>query len=495
MDASAASLGPLQLRRSRAALRLSGDGRLVTLVRDGDATAFEVMYDRHAAKLLSFCRHMLGSQHDAEDAVQRVFAAAYRALLRNERSIELRPWLFAIARNECVSMLRRRRTEVELDTATLASHALSQRVEVREDLRHLLADIQNLPERQRAALLLCELGGFTHAQIAAVIGVRPEQVKAQVFQARSNLIADRDARARSCSEVREELAGARGASLLRRSLRRHLRVCRDCREYADAVAEQRQALAVLLPVAPSLALRASTLRAALGVAQTNGAAPGGVGVALANAGGKAFVVKGLAVAAIAGAGVGVSVGVGVLPAHPPHVLGTTRPDRAAAPPAGAPAVPRELAPVTAAARPAAHVRSPSVARAPGHQTSLVAGVGAAQPAARAHELVTGEGHPAAMGGVRGRAIGATRSPALQRRGSHVGPQRAPNTRAQRRHGAAGVDRQAPAAEHRSSGRSSSRAAEASPSKAARPPATGAEHADAHAEPGGAVHVGREGSRG
>jgi RNA polymerase sigma factor (sigma-70 family) len=313
MDASVLPGHPAYVRRSRAALRMASDKRLVALVRAGEAVAFEVLYDRHARKLLSFCRHMLGSRQDGEDALQRTFASAYRALLVDDREIELRPWLYAIARNECLSILRQRHPTGELDGAEPATEGLSSRVEGREDLRDLLADLHTLPERQRAALLLSELGGFTHAQIAQAVGARPDQIKAYVFQARSNLIAERDARERSCVEVRAQLASTRGAGLLQRELSRHLRRCRGCREYSAALRRQRQALAIVLPVAPSLALRSAVLRAALGSAHGPSASTGiaGAGLALTNSGGKALLTKGLAVIALAG----VSAGAGTLALH------------------------------------------------------------------------------------------------------------------------------------------------------------------------------------
>jgi RNA polymerase sigma factor (sigma-70 family) len=306
MDASVLPGHPAYVRRSRAALRLASDKRLVALVRAGEAVGFEVLYDRHARKLLSFCRHMLGSPQDGEEAVQRTFASAYRALLIDERQIELRPWLFAIARNECLNILRQRRPTGELDEAQPATEGLASRVEGREDLRNLLADLRGLPERQRAALLLSELGGFTHAQIAEVIGARPEQVKAYVFQARSNLIAERDARERSCVEVRAQLASTRGAALLQGELRRHTRRCQGCREYSAALRRQRQTLAIVLPVTPSLALRSAVLKAAIGSAHGAGASTGvaGAGFALTNSGGNALLAKGLTVVALAGVGTG-----------------------------------------------------------------------------------------------------------------------------------------------------------------------------------------------
>jgi len=90
-------------------LRLASDERLVELVRLGSEPAFEVIFDRHHRALLGFCRHMLGSVEEAEDAVQHTFTAAYSSLLDSDRTIELRPWLYTIARNRCLTLLRARR--------------------------------------------------------------------------------------------------------------------------------------------------------------------------------------------------------------------------------------------------------------------------------------------------------------------------------------------------------------------------------------------------
>src|ERR687896_1720717 len=97
-----ATLGPF---RSKRLLSLVGDERLVEQIRHGNEAAFEVAFERYGAGILGFCRHMLGSPEEAEDAVQHTFAAAYRDLLRDEREIKLKPWLYTIARNRCLSML------------------------------------------------------------------------------------------------------------------------------------------------------------------------------------------------------------------------------------------------------------------------------------------------------------------------------------------------------------------------------------------------------
>jgi hypothetical protein len=77
------------------------DTRLAALVRKGDTRAFEVLYDRHHAPLLAFCRHMLGSLQEGEDALQQTFIRAHRALSDRPPPDAVRPWLFTIARNRC----------------------------------------------------------------------------------------------------------------------------------------------------------------------------------------------------------------------------------------------------------------------------------------------------------------------------------------------------------------------------------------------------------
>src|ERR1700690_1300485 len=95
------------LRGPSALLRLQSDERLLTLTRRGQHAAFEALCARYQTRLLSFCRHMLGSREDAEDVLQEVFAAAFNAVLADEREINVRPWLYRIARNRSLNHLRR----------------------------------------------------------------------------------------------------------------------------------------------------------------------------------------------------------------------------------------------------------------------------------------------------------------------------------------------------------------------------------------------------
>src|SRR3954449_6699544 len=151
------------LSGSRRLLAAAGDDRLLEQIRRGNAVAFEVVYDRHHRGILAFCRHMLGSREEAEDAVQQTFASAYSALSSNERDIRLKAWLYTIARNRCLSILRARREQpAELDEGPTVG--LADEVQQRSDLRDLLDNLRDLPVDQRAALVLSELGDLSHAE-------------------------------------------------------------------------------------------------------------------------------------------------------------------------------------------------------------------------------------------------------------------------------------------------------------------------------------------
>jgi RNA polymerase sigma factor (sigma-70 family) len=275
----------------RRLLRLASDERLVELLRGGSEPAFEVLFDRHHRGILGFCRHMLGSVEEAEDAVQHTFLAAYRELVGSDKAVVLRPWLYTIARNRCLTALRMRARQSMGELEDPPTEHLAAEVERRQDLRALLGDVSRLPENQRAALVLSELGDMPHDEIADVLGCRKEKVKALVFQARSSLIASRTARDTPCAEIREQLANLRGGSLRRNEVRRHLSDCAGCREFRDQVRRQRRELALVLPVAPTVGLKGTVL----------GGAAGGTAL-VAGGGAGAVATKVLVVVALVGTG-------------------------------------------------------------------------------------------------------------------------------------------------------------------------------------------------
>jgi RNA polymerase sigma factor (sigma-70 family) len=243
------------------------------------AAAFTAVYERHHRALYRYCRSLLGDDEEARDALQSTMAKAYAALRFEERDFEVRPWLFRIAHNEAVSRLRQRRVAVDLDVVdTLTTDSLAQTVEMRERLAHLRADLEDLPERQRAALVMRELSGLGHAEIAAVLGGSPQTVKQTIFEARSALHECVEGRGMACAEVQRMLSDGDGRVLRGRRMRAHVRACRACQEFKAALAERPADLAALAP-APPAAVGAMWLGRLL--AATGSSSAGGVVGALA----------------------------------------------------------------------------------------------------------------------------------------------------------------------------------------------------------------------
>lgn len=245
-------------------LRLASDARLVALVREGRPAAFEIAYDRHQRGILSLCRHMLGDAEEAQDATQHTFLAAYSDLVSSQKPIQLRAWLFTIARNRCYSILRARREQPWAKLTEPVTEGLAEKVERRQDLRDLVFDMRRLPDDQRAALVLAEVDALSHQQIGEVLGVPRQKVKALVFQARESLVASRTARETDCVEIRKQLATQRGGALRRANLCRHLSECSACNDYRMQVERRRRQVAVLPPVAPTPAPKETVLAATIG---------------------------------------------------------------------------------------------------------------------------------------------------------------------------------------------------------------------------------------
>ncbi len=292
-------------------LRLQSDEKLVALVRRGNQHAFEVLVARYQARLLSFCRHMLSSREDAEDVLQEVFAAAFNAMIADERPINVRPWLYRIARNRSLNHLRKA-TAIGVDSMDvhLSEHGLTtaDRVHRREEFRLLLSDVGDLPETQRTALLLREIDALSYEQIGEVMETTVPSVKSLLVRARVSLAEAAEARLLSCEEVRLELGEV--AEGLRRSsapVRRHMRQCERCQAFRKQLRSTNKALAVVMPVAPLFAFKKVLLVHLFG-----STAAGGGGGAAAGAGGAA--AGGAAAASGAGAagvGAGALVQVGV----------------------------------------------------------------------------------------------------------------------------------------------------------------------------------------
>src|SRR3954465_56462 len=182
--------------------------RLVAIAKEGDERAFEVLYERHSAAILRYCRSLLRSTQEAEDVKQEAFVLAISALRRGADPDAFRPWLYRIAHNACMSHLRVRRPVLVADHGVLVGPAVAaEPVEGhREELRELLDDIGRLPDVQRGALLLREMDGFSYEQVGEVLGVSLSTVRASIFRARRTLQGLAEARDADCETIQSELA-------------------------------------------------------------------------------------------------------------------------------------------------------------------------------------------------------------------------------------------------------------------------------------------------
>jgi RNA polymerase sigma factor (sigma-70 family) len=288
-------------------LRVQSDERLVALIRRGHHGAFEALVQRYQPRLLAFCRHMLASQEDAEDVLQEVFAAAFNAICADERPINARPWLYRIARNRCLNHLRRAQPVgqdsmdiFERDGGTTTADT----VHKREEFRHIVADVQELPETQRTALLLREIDALSYDQIAEAMDTTVPSVKSLLVRARVSLAEAAESRLLTCDEVRLELGEvAEGLARTSAPMRRHLKRCERCRTFRSELRSTTRALAAIYPVAPFIFLKKLSLAklgiggAASGAAASGGAAAGGAGFAGTAAGAAGSITGGGAVSA------------------------------------------------------------------------------------------------------------------------------------------------------------------------------------------------------
>ncbi|HZU59967.1 MAG TPA: sigma-70 family RNA polymerase sigma factor [Solirubrobacteraceae bacterium] len=300
-------------------LGFPSDEHLISRLRAQDGDAFAMLVTRYERQLLSFCRRLLGSHEDAEDVLQDTFAAAYQAILADDRVIECRPWLYQIARNRCLNAIRGRRQTQPLAVGDLEQEAPlgpADYVANRVELETLVGDILALPDQQRKALVLHELEGCSYVQIGHHLGTSVASVRSLLLRARRTLSGLAEARGLSCAEVRMRLEESSSPAA---AVRRHAELCSECGRYRRQLKRRpARVLRALSPLGAVPALKNFVLGKVLGQAGPSGvaggagaagaggaASVGAGGVATAGAGLSGAVVKtlaGLAVLAAAGTG-------------------------------------------------------------------------------------------------------------------------------------------------------------------------------------------------
>jgi RNA polymerase sigma factor (sigma-70 family) len=271
-------------------LRLRSDEQLVALFRAGHDDAFRVIHDRYRQRLFAYTRQMLPRRQDAEDALQDIFVRAYSGLRANHRELALRAWLYRVAHNRCIDELRRPAPPppevIQLLRAPV--HDPIAEADQRESLRRLIADVRRLPDQQRSALLMRELGGMSYADLAAALGVTVPAVKSLLVRARLSLGQALEARDTACSDIREELIVAHDRGLRPgATARRHMRDCTGCREFRHQLRGVSRRFGAIVPTLGPLGVLANLL----GLGGAGGSAAGGALAAGGAAGTSTAVVS------------------------------------------------------------------------------------------------------------------------------------------------------------------------------------------------------------
>jgi RNA polymerase sigma factor (sigma-70 family) len=165
------------------ALRAQPDRRLVKLVREGYETAFEEIVRRYRKPLDRFAASFVGGR--SEDVTQDAFSKALLALRGTTAEIELRPWLYRIVRNTALNDLRDGPPPAEeLGETIPGGRSAAVEVERREEIAELMERLRALPEPQRAAIVMRELEGLSHEEIAAALGVSGGAARQAIYRAR-----------------------------------------------------------------------------------------------------------------------------------------------------------------------------------------------------------------------------------------------------------------------------------------------------------------------
>lgn len=170
------------------------DAVLMLAFQRGDAAAFRVLFERHARAMVTFCHHFVRDPARAEELAQDVFVKLHQAAGRYAPSARFKTFLYRIASNHCLNELRRgeyaargrgadRADPADPDALPSAAAGPEDAARAAALERAVGAFLARLPEKQRAALVLCRLEGLSHEEIAEVLDTSVSAVKSLVHRA------------------------------------------------------------------------------------------------------------------------------------------------------------------------------------------------------------------------------------------------------------------------------------------------------------------------
>ncbi len=167
------------------------DAALVEACRAGRRGAFDLIVERHRRQIYQLCYRFVGNHEDASDLSQDVFVRAFQGLKHFRGAASLSTWLYRIGVNVCLTRVSARKIATEkLDErrhVDTASESADERIMKQELAARVRAAIAQLPDRQRATLILRVYRGLSHQEIAEILGSSVGAVKANFFHALGNL--------------------------------------------------------------------------------------------------------------------------------------------------------------------------------------------------------------------------------------------------------------------------------------------------------------------
>jgi len=165
------------------------DEELMAVVDRKEAAAFEVLYDRHGGAAYSLAYRIVGDRTAAEDVTQEAFLSIWRSNARFDRARgSVRSWVLSVVRNRAIDALRRGGSQAPKldhdDDLVLEGRPAEERTEVeairRENSRELRGALQQLPSDQSKVIELAYFGGFSHSEIAEMLGMPLGTVKGRM---------------------------------------------------------------------------------------------------------------------------------------------------------------------------------------------------------------------------------------------------------------------------------------------------------------------------
>jgi RNA polymerase sigma-70 factor, ECF subfamily len=163
------------------------DAALVARSLDGDTAAFEVLVERYQRVLYTVAYRMLGNPDDARDAIQTVFVKAYERLATFDASHRFFSWIYRIAINECLNLIRDRRPEEELTPAFAAAGRPFEAAASHQRRAQVQAALLQLSPDYRAVIVLRHFAGLSYDEMAAALGVPAKTIKSRLHTARQRL--------------------------------------------------------------------------------------------------------------------------------------------------------------------------------------------------------------------------------------------------------------------------------------------------------------------